>query len=124
MLTGEVPFNGLNDRRVMVRVANADESCQWHPPRPDIDLDDNLWELIKSCWTKNPAQRPSITSVRDHLQALYPDYETQLQEPGAPMAAGILSEASESFVEVEKAVVPKSLLVVSEEVLGIYLAHS
>lgn len=39
-----------------------------HPPRPDTDLGDGLWELLKSCWTRNPAERPSIASVMGCLQ--------------------------------------------------------
>lgn len=69
VMTGKIPFEGTPERRVVYLVAVE----QKHPPRPDVGLDDDLWEVLNLCWTPSPLQRPSITDVSDHLQTMYPE---------------------------------------------------
>lgn len=66
VMTGKVPFEGIGDNRVMFLVASGKI-----PPRPDFGMQDELWRLLTQCWTQEPTGRPEITSIRDHLQALF-----------------------------------------------------
>ena len=39
------------------------------PPRPS-KMDPELWEVIEICWKQDPNERPAMSEVIDHLQAL------------------------------------------------------
>jgi hypothetical protein len=76
VLTGKVPFQGLSDHQVYFSVGLK----QLHPPRPNVDLEDGFWEILKSCWAPSPMERPSITDINERLKILYPDRKPHAQE--------------------------------------------
>lgn len=75
-LTSKVPYDGMNDNQVLILVAVKEKV----PPRPDIDAcDDNLWDLLNWCWTREPSKRPKITMIQNRLQILFwPPTDTRL----------------------------------------------
>ncbi|EIN12108.1 hypothetical protein PUNSTDRAFT_62220, partial [Punctularia strigosozonata HHB-11173 SS5] len=67
---GRIPFHDVRiDYVVVLKVKDG-----VRPSRPtsarDLGLDDDLWELIETCWASDPAQRPSMLGI---LQRLFPD---------------------------------------------------
>ncbi|KDQ17017.1 hypothetical protein BOTBODRAFT_30405 [Botryobasidium botryosum FD-172 SS1] len=69
--TGEIPWEAIRSNLVVtVRLFQGGT-----PPRPkgevaSRELDDDLWELIQTCWRGDPSQRPNITFVRAGLRSI------------------------------------------------------
>jgi len=70
LFTKNVPFSYIEQEiRVAILVINGSL-----PERPcdqaiiDAGLNDNMWELMKSCWDVEPAQRPSAKGIYSHLR--------------------------------------------------------
>ena len=67
ILTGRVPFHELNGYDVGLHIING-----YTPTIPDdaekIGIPDGMWEILESCWEKDPKARPSIEAVADRLQ--------------------------------------------------------
>lgn len=66
ILTGEVPFPGMSEIVVLVRVVQQAEI----PPRPNIDMHDDLWGALVQCWAQQPGERPKIGVIMDNLMSL------------------------------------------------------
>jgi len=57
--TGKAPFHGIPPTTVAVGVLAGNR-----PTRPmHMNLTNNLWEMIKRCWSQNPQKRPEISEV-------------------------------------------------------------
>ena len=67
ILTGRVPFHELDGLDAGLRIAKGDI-----PTIPDdnemIGIPDGMWEILESCWEKDPKDRPTIEAVADRLQ--------------------------------------------------------
>lgn len=49
------------------------------PLRPDISIDDELWNILNLCWAREPAKWPTIASIQDRLQALtWPTFDKEI----------------------------------------------
>lgn len=65
--TEDIPFSGLLDMEVILEVAVHGK----HPERPAGQaagvrgLSDDVWNVMKLCWTRQPALRPKIGLVHD-----------------------------------------------------------
>ena len=62
-ISGKVPFHEYADTVVSVKVMLGE-----HPPRSAMFPED-LWKIIKSCWTSRPGDRPSVADVLQCLRA-------------------------------------------------------
>lgn len=60
-MSGKGPFFGLHETTVILRV------MQDQPPtpedHPDLPPSDPLWDLMRVCWDKNAAARPTMQEV-------------------------------------------------------------
>jgi hypothetical protein len=72
MFSGEIPFyEDPSDMRVILGLIGG-----LRPIRPKDDsckirgLTDEVWNLIETCWTQDPTQRPTATQLVEHLRAL------------------------------------------------------
>ncbi|KAJ7774348.1 kinase-like domain-containing protein [Mycena maculata] len=65
LITHEQPYNNIkHTTEVVIRSANGEKPVR--PTSPHVvtrGLNDDLWELLCSCWVKEPSQRPSIQEV-------------------------------------------------------------
>lgn len=91
ILTGEIPFP---EKKKEVEVMFLVLVQQKRPSRPKVELADEMWELISSCWAWGPAERPSMENIGDRLRALHPDYKYRLEELG-PRSSDIQGRAEE-----------------------------
>ncbi|KIO16631.1 hypothetical protein M407DRAFT_85788, partial [Tulasnella calospora MUT 4182] len=61
VMSGKAPFDGILYQGILGRV------MQDRPPRwrdhPNLPAEDTLWKLMRRCWAKNPAARPTIREV-------------------------------------------------------------
>ncbi|KDQ06850.1 hypothetical protein BOTBODRAFT_233332 [Botryobasidium botryosum FD-172 SS1] len=71
ILTDQWPWYGIqSDREVMLKVHEGQMS-----PRPESELalrelTDELWELITSCWSYKPSERPRATTIHNRLLSI------------------------------------------------------
>ncbi|EJD40349.1 kinase-like protein, partial [Auricularia subglabra TFB-10046 SS5] len=67
VLSGKVPYHEkVNDVPVIIAIARGE-----HPSRP-ADTDDNMWELMLSCWALDASDRPPaefIVQRLDHIRS-------------------------------------------------------
>ncbi|KAG8955542.1 hypothetical protein FRC00_005323, partial [Tulasnella sp. 408] len=61
VMSGKIPFDGLAEQVVILRV------LQDQPPKPDhhpnLPADDPLWKLMRRCWDKTATARPTMREV-------------------------------------------------------------
>jgi serine/threonine protein kinase len=65
VLTRKDPYHELPMFTVIAKVANGVT-----PSRPETITNDKIWELMKSCWTPRPTERPSIQEIIARLDNL------------------------------------------------------
>ncbi|KAF9462846.1 kinase-like domain-containing protein [Collybia nuda] len=69
VFSGEVPFKHLNEGAVIVEVLIRHK----HPPRPEgpgtLQLSDALWDMIESCFARDPTARPSMNCVHNFIES-------------------------------------------------------
>ncbi|GMH40072.1 hypothetical protein BSKO_07976 [Bryopsis sp. KO-2023] len=88
LLTGQVPYNGMTPLQAAVGVVQKDL-------RPDLpsNCPGNLAQIMRRCWDKQPANRPSFRELLPLLQEMYD--EVRDREPPANHASrpksGLLS---------------------------------
>ncbi|KAG6849479.1 hypothetical protein H0H93_008060 [Arthromyces matolae] len=90
MFTGKRPFSNVKPVAVITRIMQGK-----HPVRPigagysERGLTEDMWQLMKRCWSQHPLQRPSATKIKECLppaqlgtpteewsRARRPDFET------------------------------------------------
>jgi len=82
--TGEIPWETVRSNfRVTTFISRGRA-----PPRPEgeiasRELDDDLWELIRICWRRDPSQRPNITFVQTGLRSIRQRRSSPI--PGVPV---------------------------------------
>ncbi|KAH9475505.1 Serine/threonine/tyrosine-protein kinase HT1 [Psilocybe cubensis] len=77
-ITGRIPYeNILLDVQVLMEVMKGRTPAR----PPEALLSDELWNLILSCWTKEPAARPEIGQLREYLHVIR--YECSEEELSA-----------------------------------------
>jgi hypothetical protein len=53
-----------------------------HPPRLDFPpLNDETWELIRSCWVREASKRPGIEEVTKRMAQAPPEAEVRSEKP-------------------------------------------
>ncbi|PBK59950.1 kinase-like protein [Armillaria solidipes] len=66
---GTIPWSGLNDPAVIIRVCTENE----HPPRPrelaKTGFPDLWWKLMSQCWAHEPLDRPTLRGLMKSLHA-------------------------------------------------------
>ncbi|KIO22700.1 hypothetical protein M407DRAFT_49135, partial [Tulasnella calospora MUT 4182] len=71
VLTGELPYNGLADYRIILKV--CDETS------PGVPVEDwskypqlrgSIGDLLRACWSRSPEARPSISTIVERLTTL------------------------------------------------------
>lgn len=65
------------------------------PPEPlfTSEHERQLWQLCKSCWIANPADRPSLVQLKKGLQLLQSTFDLSRQRlPNSPMEASHMQE--------------------------------
>ncbi|KAF9644609.1 kinase-like protein [Thelephora ganbajun] len=68
IFSGRVPFYDRTDTAAVVTVITTDE----RPSRPaHQQLFDQLWEMMETCWRKDPSQRPTIVEVVTFLEKFH-----------------------------------------------------
>ena len=64
-ITEEVPFSNISRDAAVIHARISKKQC---PPRPDGQdgkhrVSDELWDLMKRCWSVKPEQRPTMELV-------------------------------------------------------------
>jgi hypothetical protein len=72
MFSGEYPFRDIeNDFQVMFAVKNGRRPAQ---PSGNLSqargLNDKIWDLIRACWTAEPSERLSASTIVEKLRTL------------------------------------------------------
>ncbi|KAK1230422.1 Rho guanine nucleotide exchange factor [Marasmius sp. AFHP31] len=68
IFAGRAPFYELGEGAVIVAVLLD----QKHPSRPeDLEVDDEIWELMTSCWKSDPTLRPTAAEALARIQRLW-----------------------------------------------------
>lgn len=66
VLSGHIPFEGIEGHRVVVMVVNG--KLPERPIGPEgVWFTDELWKMLQLCWKSERADRPSIENVLDLL---------------------------------------------------------
>ena len=65
ILTSKDPYHEHPMFTVIAKVASGGT-----PNRPETIANDNIWNLMKDCWTLKPSERPSIQDVIKRLDDL------------------------------------------------------
>lgn len=71
ILTGEHPWMGLKDKEVSNELHSG--KVGKHPKRPDSrivttrGLSAEMWDLMRKCWSTDPTERPTMTSIKKKL---------------------------------------------------------
>ena len=66
-ITEEVPFSNIGRDAAVIHARISQKKC---PPRPDGQdernrVSDQLWDLMKRCWSFKPEERPTMGSVHN-----------------------------------------------------------
>ena len=80
-ISGNLPFQKYTDIQVSLKVLKGEQ------PRRGVRFTEDLWKMLKRCWTVQPGSRPGIEDV---LQCL----ETESRSPDPP-TLGVNEEAEE-----------------------------
>ena len=88
VLTGEVPFNDLQEVEVIESVVNG-----LRPAKPQdassIGFFDSLWDFIQLCWDGDRTRRPTAAEVVGHLAEAATKWDTLMPPAIATPAQGI-----------------------------------
>ena len=93
VVSGQVPFSVYGDGFVLLKVIEGE-----HPGRPQgpegVWFTDELWEMLKLCWSHQPKNRPTIGVVLEHLERASTTWQ-----PLPPRAGGdvVTVAGSESY---------------------------
>jgi serine/threonine protein kinase len=72
LLTGLEPFSEVTWSLAVVKLILNEKAPRRPQGKEHVEngLDDDMWDLIKSCWQKDPAARPTIYAIKTQLAAL------------------------------------------------------
>ncbi|KZT33312.1 kinase-like protein [Sistotremastrum suecicum HHB10207 ss-3] len=71
IVTGIVPFQNLKAQAI-IKAVSIDNS---RPPRKGVRyINDNLWDLLESCWDSNPQKRPFIADIVASIENIDAEY--------------------------------------------------
>lgn len=72
VLSGRTPFLGDRDLAAMLKATSGEP-----PKRPEqVWFTDDVWGMLKSCWSPKPRNRPSLEAVRQSLEEASPSWPT------------------------------------------------
>lgn len=92
MLTGKVPFEGKSDMQVISSIYSGER-----PPRPGVDIHEDLQAILNSCWARKAAERPTILTVKDSLQSLVQTLEQKSRQQEWDPTRGTLDRRGASM---------------------------
>ncbi|KDQ09490.1 hypothetical protein BOTBODRAFT_137788 [Botryobasidium botryosum FD-172 SS1] len=90
LFTGQVPFFYLSDNTISVFKLVFDGQFPERPLDKDVvakGLNDNMWELMKRCWSVDPEQRPTAAAIIDQVKAALrgrPDDDSDSEDSVGP----------------------------------------
>ncbi|ELU39092.1 protein tyrosine kinase domain-containing protein [Rhizoctonia solani AG-1 IA] len=70
-MTMAIPYPDTKDSQVLMKVMNQSLPSRPRDHIPDTPGGNALWNLMCTCWSFNPANRPSAAHVRDVIQTIY-----------------------------------------------------
>ena len=62
VFTGEIPFEGLKDEELVLRIAFGGRPEMPHNAQA-VGLTYGMWRVIEACWQQNPKKRPTMEEV-------------------------------------------------------------
>jgi serine/threonine protein kinase len=62
VFTGKDPYHGHIDFYVCALLSQG--THPEHPGSTAVDLSPRMWELMRSCWQLDPAERPSMSQIQ------------------------------------------------------------
>lgn len=68
MLTGTSPFAKKGKTELACKVVLENERPQRPRDSEKLGFTDNVWEILQTCWDKDPKDRPSIDIVSAYLK--------------------------------------------------------
>lgn len=100
VLTGEVPFNDLQEVEVIESVVNG-----LRPAKPQdassIGFFDSLWDFIQLCWDGDRTRRPTAAEVVGHLAEAATNWDTLMPPATATPAQGPAKIDSDPMIRLE-----------------------
>ena len=66
VLAGYPPYSGHNNTAVLEKIRVGEL-----PHRPP-EIDDDVWEFLQKCWSRDPVKRPSTVEVYDAFSRFFP----------------------------------------------------
>jgi serine/threonine protein kinase len=81
--TGKDPYHAHSDLYVPVLLSKG--TRPEHPGSTAVGLTPKMWDLMRSCWQIDPAQRPSMSEIQSTIRDMLPrrDCESLLRLTGA-----------------------------------------
>ena len=70
VFTGKDPYHGHSDFRVPVLLNQG--TRPEHPGSMAVGLSPKMWDLMRSCWQINPAERPSMSEIQTTIREMLP----------------------------------------------------
>ncbi|KAF9789186.1 kinase-like domain-containing protein [Thelephora terrestris] len=86
VLSNNIPYSGFNENSALQKVQAGEI-----PGRPSEGINDQAWELLNKCWSRNPPGRPSTLELYNILSNLASNPQGTHTTQGQP-AAGKLPE--------------------------------
>jgi son of sevenless len=70
VFTGKDPYHGHSDFYVCALLTQG--THPEHPGSTAVDLSPKMWELMRSCWQIDAAQRPSMFEIQSTIHGMLP----------------------------------------------------
>ena len=64
MFSGNIPFHNLRDGAVMKALLMNFS----RPERPGVEMPDEVWQLVETCWAQDPNERPTASTICSFLE--------------------------------------------------------
>jgi len=80
VFTGEKPYNSYSDLYVPILLSKG--TTPEHPGSTAVGLSPRMWELMQSCWTIDPAVRPSMSTIQSTICDILPPRVARQQSTG------------------------------------------
>lgn len=83
-ISGKLPFQGFLDTTVSLKVMRGNR------PSRGTKFPDHLWQIVESCWTHQPDDRPTIEEILQYFETsselLPPGHSGGMKGGGGPPA--------------------------------------
>lgn len=97
IMTGQPPYYGRNVHLLPMIITRGEL-----PSQPET-IQDGLWNILQSCWAREPTNRPTTTTVMDRLLELrpaanYPSVNTVMKGPSLVASPNSQSEVRNTVI--------------------------